>query len=98
MHMKELDVFLGAPQDAGMEELTAYLDEACGPDRALRRRVEDLLATEKRVDEFMTSSPLVEEFEMDEDESALLAEGPGTVIGNYRLVEPIGEGGFGTVW
>jgi WD40 repeat protein/serine/threonine protein kinase len=26
------------------------------------------------------------------------AEGPGTIIGPYKLLEPIGEGGMGTVW
>jgi len=27
-----------------------------------------------------------------------LAEGPGTVIGPYRLIQPLGEGGFGVVY
>ena len=27
-----------------------------------------------------------------------IGERPGTVIGPYKLIEPIGDGGMGTVW
>src|SRR5436305_1709042 len=31
-------------------------------------------------------------------EDGPLAEQPGTIIGHYKLLQRIGEGGFGTVW
>src|SRR3984957_8642422 len=35
---------------------------------------------------------------VDEQSKAVLTEGPGTVIGRYKLLQLIGEGGFGSVF
>src|SRR5262245_28383842 len=73
----------------------AYLDRACASDPALRARVEALLAVHDRAGGFLESpapGPTID---------AVLgppAEGVGTVIGPYRLMEQIGEGGMGTVF
>src|SRR5262245_14858925 len=76
------------------DERTAYLDEACGGQGELRQRVEALL---RRCAE--AEGPL--------DRPAVglaltgpgaAAEAPGTVIGPYKLLEQIGEGGFGIVF
>jgi tetratricopeptide (TPR) repeat protein/serine/threonine protein kinase len=77
------------------EERSRYLDEACGADQQLRIRLEELLAAYPKVEDFLEPeatgpAALVAE--------APGAEGPGTVVGPYQLVEQIGEGGMGTVW
>ena len=90
----EKEIFLAAIEKATPEERIAYLDGACGKDALLRRRVEDLLAKHFQRDSFM-KEPAV-------DGSGTvvlpLSESPGTVIDRYKLLEKLGEGGFGAVY
>jgi serine/threonine protein kinase/tetratricopeptide (TPR) repeat protein len=70
----------------------AFLDEHCKGDAALRQRLDGLLQAHDHPDPFLEAAaplPTVDE---------PLREGVGTVIGPYKLVEQIGEGGMGTVW
>ncbi|MHC4560211.1 MAG: serine/threonine protein kinase, partial [Planctomycetota bacterium] len=53
-----------------------------------------LKSHEKAVD-FLPSPDLDPEVTLDDTP---LAEGPGTVIGRYKLLEQVGEGGFGVVY
>jgi serine/threonine protein kinase/tetratricopeptide (TPR) repeat protein len=72
-----------------------YVREACGPDEARIAQVEALLAAAEGPDSLLdhpaagTPGATIE---------LLTTERPGTMIGPYKLVEPIGEGGMGTVW
>jgi serine/threonine protein kinase len=73
----------------------AYLDRVCADDSALRARVEALLAVHDRAGGFLESparGPTIDEVREEP------AEGVGTVIGPYRLMEQIGEGGMGIVF
>ncbi len=84
----------------------AYLDSACGADAALRAEVEALLRAHDGAAKFMaspTAGSLVEATPTaDSSATATLAapirEGPGTRIGPYKLLQLIGEGGFGSVF
>src|SRR5258708_30021996 len=90
----EKKIFLAAIEKATPEERAAYLDGACGKDPLLRRRVEDLLVKHFQQDSFM-QQPAVES---SQTVVLPLSEGPGTVIDRYKLLEKLGEGGFGAVY
>ena len=61
----------------------------------LRRRIERLLRAQSEIGNFLESPPP----ELaDTIVPSALAERPGTVIGAYKLLEEIGEGGFGVVY
>ena len=93
--MTDLEIFHAAPEGATPEELAAYLDHACGDDHDLRASVEALFALEDNPDDYLEAPPL----QSAEDSVATVdAEAPGTVIGNYKLLQEIGTGGFGVVY
>jgi serine/threonine protein kinase/Tfp pilus assembly protein PilF len=80
----------------------AVLDRECGADAELRQRVQALLRAHEEPGSFL-EQPAVDPPTGPEAAGAALApaspaEGPGTVIGPYKLLEQIGEGGFGIVF
>jgi serine/threonine protein kinase len=91
-----LSIFCEARERLSAEERAAYLDEACGDDVVLRARVEALLSAEPAVGNFLQghSSQAIPEGTVDDPTT----ERPGTMIGSYKLLEQIGEGGMGAVW
>src|SRR5262245_58674954 len=88
------EVFDEALRRAAGQDRARYLDEACGGDLELRRRVERLLRAVSEAGSFLETpaqdpSPTI-------DQPPL--ESAGTVIDQDKLREPIGEGGMGSVW
>src|SRR3954470_19223529 len=77
------------------EERANYLNQACGTDQQLRAQVEELLAAYPKVERFLESP--ARDVAATVDEPAGIAR-PGAVIGAYKLLQQIGEGGMGTVW
>src|SRR5262245_34647390 len=90
----EKAVFNSARGLASPPERLAYLQKACGDDPDALRRVLDLLRVNDQEKSFLESPPVVLGATVDEP----VTEKPGTVIGPYKLLEPIGEGGFGVVF
>jgi serine/threonine protein kinase/tetratricopeptide (TPR) repeat protein len=78
------------------EERAAFLDKACAGDAERRARVEALLQAYAAAGNFLEGEPQQEQNLPTVAEP--VAERPGTVIGPYKLIEPIGEGGMGSVW
>src|SRR5439155_2294506 len=76
-------------------ERNAYLDEACGGDAQLRAVVESLLHVQKDAGSFFEELRPAPSATAD---PPVLAERPGAVIGPYKLLQQIGEGGMGTVF
>ncbi|MHC4647272.1 MAG: serine/threonine protein kinase [Planctomycetota bacterium] len=77
------------------EERAAYLDRACGNDADLRNKVEELLRAYEQADDVPEAPIVGPEITLDK---CALTEGPGTKIGRYKLLQLIGEGGFGVVY
>jgi eukaryotic-like serine/threonine-protein kinase len=92
--MNEREIFIGALQEESLVAQQAYLDNACGSNAELRRRVEGLLRDREKAANFLHSPAPMLVATVDD----LIRERPGTVIGPYKLLEQIGEGGMGLVF
>src|SRR5215510_9850334 len=88
--LKLRELFHGAFERTS-EERAGYLEAACATDPSLRKEVEALISRYERADGLLepTPQPLVE------SPSVLK---PGQVVGHYRIIEAIGQGGMGIVY
>ena len=70
-----------------------------GDDATLQSQVESLLAADDKIGSFLVK-PAVPATPPGDVTAVYrpLTEGPGTVIGPYKLLQHIGEGGFGAVY
>ncbi len=97
------EIFLKACRLATAEERSAYLDQVCGTDTNMRRNIEAMV----RVNVETGSNPLDRMGAMfgptgaipvpDQASPAWMSDS-GRMIGPYKLLEQIGQGGFGTVY
>ena len=93
-HERRRDLPPGAGPAATPRSARPTCEQACGGDAALRASVEALLRADVGATGFMERPPPDPAATVD----VPIGERPGTVIGPYKLLEQIGEGGMGTVW
>src|SRR5260370_40498609 len=89
------EVFEAAVEQHPASQWDAYLDEACAGDAELRQQAALLLKAHAE------GGSLVDAPAPDKDRTGLyqpVTRRPGTVLGPYKLLQQIGEGGNGRVW
>ena len=89
------DLFFAALEIEDAAARASFLEDSCGADAGLRGRVERLLAANAHVGRFLEPPTAAATVAW---EGPSHWGGPEQAIGPYRLLEPIGEGGMGTVY
>jgi serine/threonine protein kinase/WD40 repeat protein len=95
MNRDKVEAIFEAALALGSEaERQAYLAAACA-DPALRKEVETLLEAHRNPDSLLAE---IDSSSCRARAPAVLQEAAGTVIGRYKLLERLGEGGMGVVY
>ncbi len=89
--LRRIEELFQAAADLPADERVALLERECGTDAALRAHL-DMLLDQLDRDETLKAPT----FGLEGGDEG--SEGAGTVIDRYKLLQPIGEGGFGVVY
>src|SRR5437899_7344247 len=102
---KARELFLHAVGKLPPEQWADYVAESCGSDAELEQQVGRLLQVHREAGSFLDrpaaalgTTGVFRPVPGKEAAAVLLRELPGTVIGPYKLLQQIGEGGMGTVF
>jgi hypothetical protein len=88
----------GEALDLPRERRLAFLEDTCSGQPDLRRRVEALLAENDRRSGFPSGSSWEAPTLTSEPPPSAGSIGPGSNLGRYSIIEPLGSGGMGVVY
>ncbi len=91
---RERQIFVQAMDIGCPTERAAYIQHTCSGDAALLQRVQALVQASEVSDDFLPGQPSGSPATLCAAALAL----PASVFGSYKLMEQIGEGGFGVVF
>src|SRR5215475_10909987 len=92
------EVFLHAVGQLPPEQWDDHVAHACDGDPELEEQVRYFFRVHREAGSFLDRPVMGTEAFAPIVQAAVKGESVGTLIGNYKLVEQIGEGGMGTVW
>jgi len=90
------EIFFAALDQPNVDARSAFLDGACGKNPLLRQRVDKLLADHFEEDAFLQTAAVDGPPTL--TDTTPVTEGPGAQIDRYKLLQKLGEGGFGVVY